>query len=268
MKILDRLPKRSRLRQMGAAREEVERLRARLLGENDLFRGIAAEEMDAIAGKLPMATCARGQLLYAPGETGEALFILKAGQVRLYRIATDGRKLVLATVGPGTVFGEMAAIGQSMTDSFAEAVDDCVVCIMSRIDIEQVMLEHPSVAVQMVCLLSARLHEAQNKLEEFAFTPVPERVARLLLSLAQDGEVAGYSHQELADMIGTSRETVSRAMVELKTAGIVEIDRRCIRLLDVAALRGSAAKTSEARNRPKPVASAKGSSGNNRLGGG
>lgn len=236
MRILDRLPKRSRLRPVGAAREQVERLRARLLSENDLFRGLPAEDMEAIAGKLPMATCPRGQLLYAPGETGEALFILKAGQVRLYRIAADGRKLVLATVGPGTVFGEMAAVGQSMTDSFAEAVDDAVVCIMSRIDIEQVMLEHPSVAVQMVRVLSGRLHEAEKRLEQFAFAPVPERVARLLLSLAQDGEVAGYSHQELADMIGTSRETVSRAMVELKTAGIVEIDRRCIKLLDMAAL--------------------------------
>ncbi len=237
MKILDRIPGRSNLKRVAASPEDVDRLRARLLSENDLFRGMAADEMNAIAGRLPMATCKRGQLLYAPGETGEALFILKAGQVRLYRIAADGRKLVLATVGPGAVFGEMAAIGQSMTDSFAEAVDDSVVCIMSRIDIEQVMLEYPSVAVQLVRVLSGRLHEAEKRLEQFAFAPVPERVARLLLSLAHGGEVAGYSHQELADMIGTSRETVSRAMVDLKTAGILEIDRRCIRLLDIEALR-------------------------------
>jgi CRP-like cAMP-binding protein len=237
MKILDRLPRRSRLKHIGVAREEIERLRARLLSESDLFRGVDAAEMSTIAGRFPMATCARGQLLYAPGETGEALFILKAGQVRLYRIAADGRKLVLATLGPGTVFGEMTAIGQSMTDSFAEAVDECVVCIMSRVDIEAVMLDYPAVAVEMVRLLSKRLHEAEDRLQEMAFTPVPERLARLLLSLARNGEVAGYSHQELADMIGTSRETVSRAMVDLKTAGIVEIDRRCIRLLDIATLR-------------------------------
>ncbi len=243
MKILDRLPRRSRLRPVGVAREEVERLRTRLLSENDLFRGLGAKDMDAIAGRFPMATCAQGQLLYAPGETGEGLFILKAGQVRLYRLAADGRKLVLATLGPGAVFGEMAAIGQSMTDSYAEAIDECVVCIMSRVDIEQVMIDHPTVAVQLVRVLSARLHEAETRLEQMAFTPVPERVARLLLSLARGGEVAGYSHQELADMIGTSRETVSRAMVDLKTAGIVEIDRRCIRLLDVAALREQAGET-------------------------
>jgi CRP-like cAMP-binding protein len=237
MKILDRFAGRPRLKQVGVTREEVDRLRTRLLSENDLFRGMAGEELEQLSGKLPMATCARGQLLYAPGETGEALFILKAGQVRIYRIAPDGRRLVLATLGPGTVFGDMAAIGQSMTDSFAEALDDCVVCIMSRIDVEQVMLEHPSVAVQLVRLLSSRLHEAEERLQQFAFTPVPERVAQLLLTLARGDEVAGYSHQDLADMLGTSRETVSRAMVDLKSAGLVEIDRRSIRLLDVEGLR-------------------------------
>ncbi len=245
MKLLSRVPKRAQLRHVGAAPEEIARLRARLLSENDLFRGLAAEDMASIARRLPMATCRRGQLIYAPGETGEALFILKAGHVRLYRLAADGRKLVLATLAPGAVFGEMAAIAQSMTDSFAEAIDECVVCIMSRVDIEQVMLDHPTVAVQMVRLLSSRLHEAENKLEQMAFAPVPERVARLLLTLAQGGEVAGYSHQELADMIGTSRETVSRALVELKTAAIVEIDRRCIRLLDTEALRGQAGELAE-----------------------
>ena len=236
MKILERFPKPSRLTRIVAGREEAARLRARLLSESDLFRGLPDDEMAVIAGKLPMATCHRGQLLYAPGETGEVLFILKAGRVRLYRLAADGRKLVLATVGPGTAFGEMSVLGQSMTGSFAEAIDESVVCMMSRIDIEEVMIEHPTVAVQMVRLLSMRLHEAENKLEQMAFTPVPERLARLLLSLSKGDEVAGYSHQELADMIGTARETVSRVLVEWKTAGVITIDRRSIRMLDAAAL--------------------------------
>ena len=241
MKLLGgRAPKRFRLKQVAFTRSDGERLRAQLLSENDLFRGLPANDMAALAERLPMATSQRGQLIYAPGETGEVLFILKAGSVRLYRLAVDGRKLVLATLGPGTVFGEMSVLGQSMTDSFAEAVDECVVCLMSRIDIEQVMLEHPTVAVRMVQLLSSRLHEAENKLEQMAFAPVPERVARLLLTLAQGNEVPGYSHQELADMIGTSRETVSRALVDLKIAGIIAIDRRCIQLLDAGALHAQA----------------------------
>lgn len=246
MKLLGaRAPKPPRLNHVALTRSEGERLRARLLSENDLFKGLPEADMAALAEKLPMATSHRGQLIFTPGETGEVLFVLKAGNVRLYRLAADGRKLVLANLGPGTVFGEMSVLGQSMTDSFAEAVDECVLCLMSRVDIEQVMLEHPRVAVRMVGLLSKRLHEAENKLEQMAFTPVPERVARLLLTLAQGNEVPGYSHQELADMIGTSRETVSRALVDLKIAGIIGIDRRCIQLLDTRALQAQAGDFSE-----------------------
>lgn len=215
---------------------ELERLRTALLSASDLFHGMDAGEMKRIAGRLPMATCRQGQLLYEPAETDDALFVLKAGNVRLYRLAPDGRKLVVAVLGPGSIFGEMAAIGQSMTGSFAEAVDDCTVCIMSQVDIEQIMLEHPAVAVQMVRLLSARLREAEDKLEQMAFAPVHRRLARLLLQLARNGEVAGYSHQELADMVGVSRETVSRAIIDLKSAGVIAVDRRCIQILDSGAL--------------------------------
>ncbi|MGD9935157.1 MAG: Crp/Fnr family transcriptional regulator, partial [Dehalococcoidia bacterium] len=180
-------------------------------------------------------------IIYAPGETGEAHFVLKAGRVRLYRIAPDGRKLVLQTVGPGTAFGEMAFLGQTMTGSFAEAVDECTICIMSRVDIEQIMLEHPPVAVRLVRLMSGRLRDAEDRLEQMAFSPVSSRLARLLLELEHDHDVEGYSHQDLAELLGISRETVSRAMVEFKNRGWLQVDRRCIRLLDIDALREVAA---------------------------
>jgi len=207
-----------------------------LLQENFLFQGVEPAAMESIAGKLPMATCRPGQVIYQPGETGEALFILKAGHVRLYRIAADGRKLVLATVGPGTAFGDMSVLGQSMVGSFAEAIEDSTICIMSRVDIEQIVLEHPQVGIRMVELLSERLRDAENRLEQMAFAPVSTRLARLLVALADGSEIAGHSHQDLAEMIGTSRETVSRALVEFKTFGWVEIDRRCIRITNLSAL--------------------------------
>lgn len=215
---------------------EAERLRATLLQENDLFRGLGPDEMVEIAEKLPMATCRPGQIIYEPGETGEALFILKSGHIRLYRIAPDGRKLVLATLGSGTAFGDMSVLGQSMIGSFAEATDECTICIMSRVDIEQIILEHPRVAIRMVELLSGRLRDVENRLEQMAFAPVPTRLAQLLIDLDHNSEVAGHSHQDLAEMIGTSRETVSRALVEFKADGWVEIDRRCIRIVNRQAI--------------------------------
>ncbi len=231
-----------RLQPVATLHGDMERLRARLLSENDLFKSLTPGDMGDLANRLAMVTCPRGRLVYAPGETGEALFILKTGHVRLYRLAADGRKLVFATLEPGTVFGEMGVIGQSMTGTFAEAVEDCTVCIMSQVDVERVMIDHPGVALTMIRLLSKRLQTAEDMLEQLAFTPVASRVARLLLTLVVGDEVAGYSHQELADMLATSRETVSRALVDLKMAGVIAIDRRCIRLLDREAL-VSAAET-------------------------
>ncbi len=193
--------------------------------------------MDSIAERLSMATCKSGQVIYAPGETGEALFVLKSGNVRIYRLAPDGRKLVLATMGPGSVFGEMGSLGQSMTGSFAEAVSDATVCIMSGIDVDEYLMSHPDVALRMIRLLSTRLSTAEDRLEQISFQPVPVRVGHLLLNLANDdGEVEGFTHQELADLLGTSRETVSRATVELKTLGFISTDRRCTRILDRAGL--------------------------------
>ena len=237
MRVLDRLRGRGQLTQVSRVTPQIAELRNALLSQSDLFRGLAQDEMRRIGDRLPMATAHRGQLIYAPGETPEALFLLKAGRVRVYRLAEDGRKLVLGTFGPGTAFGEMSFLGQSMTGSFAEAIDDCTVCVMSRLDVEALIQEHPGVAVRLVELISQRLREAEDKLEQIAFRSVPTRLGRLLLSLgSRGGIVDGYSHQELADMIGTSRETVSRTLVELKNAGIVDIERRRIRILDRGAL--------------------------------
>jgi CRP/FNR family transcriptional regulator, cyclic AMP receptor protein len=234
---MERLKRRGQLSEVPNVTSRIAELRNALLSENDLFRGIGETEMTQIGERLPMATADRGSLIYTPGETPDALFLLKSGNVRIYRLAEDGRKLVLATVGPGTAFGEMSLLGQSMTGSFAEAIDDCTVCVMSTVDVEQLMEEHPAVAVRLVQLMSSRLRQAEDQLEQLAFRSVPARLGKLLLTLADDsGEVSGHSHQELADMIGTSRETVSRALVELKAEGLVSIERRCVRLLNREAL--------------------------------
>ncbi len=175
--------------------------------------------------------------MYAPDDTGEALFVLKSGSVRVYRLAPDGRKLVLATVGMGSVFGQMGSLGQTMTGSFAEAVSDGTVCVMSGIDVDEYLLSHPAVALRMIRLLSSRLGAAEDRLEQILFQPVPVRVGHLLLTLAnEDGEIEGFTHQQLAELIGTSRETVPRATVEFKNLGFISTDRRCTRIVDADGL--------------------------------
>ena len=237
MSIVDKFRPRSRLREVGQMSTELARLKNALLRENDLFRGLTGPEMESIGDRLPMATARTGQLIYSPGQTGEALFLLKTGRVRIYRLAADGRKIVLATVEPGTAFGEMSLLGESMTGSFAEAMEDCTVCVMSRIDVEEIMRGHPEVAIHLTEIVADRLRRTEDLLQAVAFEAVPVRLARLLIGLSgEKDEIRGFSHQELADMVGTSRETVSRALVDLKNQGAIDIDRRSIAIIDRATL--------------------------------
>lgn len=203
------------------------------LRQTDLFRDLSGAEMQEIDRMTAMTTCRRGKVFYTPGETGEVLFILKKGRVNVYRIAPDGKKLVTATVEAGTVFGEMSLIGQGMHDSFAEAADECTLCVMSRADVEYLLTTKPALALRVVEIMAGRLREAEARLESVAFRSVPARIAATLVQLSHDGrQINGVSHQELADMVGTYRETVTRVLNDFQAEGLIELGRMRIRLLD------------------------------------
>jgi CRP-like cAMP-binding protein len=99
--------------------------------------------MDALAAAAPMKTYSSGALIYTPHQPLEALFILKRGRIRIFRISSDGRALTTAIITPGTIFGEMVIVGQRMHDSFAEALDEAVVCVMNQHDVRRLLLSAP-----------------------------------------------------------------------------------------------------------------------------
>jgi CRP-like cAMP-binding protein len=154
-----------------------ERTKVAYLSETDLFQDMDARDLEQLERGTAMTTCQRGTVFYTPGETGEVLFILKQGRVNLYRMTAEGKKLVTATVEPGTVFGEMSMIGQGMVDSFAEAAADCTLCVMSRTDVERLIREHPSVSLRLLELLATRLDAAEERLADVAYKSVPARIA-------------------------------------------------------------------------------------------
>lgn len=211
----------------------------RYLAETDIFRGFSPEEMAELDRVTAMSTCRRGRVFYTPGETGEVLFILKQGCVNIYRIAPDGRKLITATIGPGTIFGEMSLIGQGMRGSFAEAAEECTLCVMSRADLEHLLLTYPRVALRLIEVLAARLEETEERLETLAFKSVSARLAATLLHLAGVGgqEVTGVTHQDLAEMVGAYRETVTRILNEFRVQGLIDLHRQRIRIANPAGLR-------------------------------
>jgi len=140
----------------------------------------------------------------------------------------------LATLEPGTFFGEMPLLGARMRHASAEAVEDCLVCVMSEADIERLVLTKPQVALRMLEVLGRRLAEAEDRLQDLAYRTVSARLASLLLRLAlePDNRIDGLSHQQLGDMVGAYRETVTKVLGEFEIAGYVQLGRRRIGLLD------------------------------------
>lgn len=213
------------------------------LSEMDLFQDLSQEDIAWLDRLTNMLECRKGQLVYSPEEGKEVLFLLKKGAVQIYRLSPEGKKLVISALGPGTFFGEMSLFGQGMYDSFAEASEDATLCAMRRSDLEQIVLAKPAVALRLLQVLGGRLRDSQRALEELAFKPVPARLAALLLRLWHENgnqPITGLTHQDLADMAGTLRETTTEVLNQFKAAGLIELHRMNINLLDVDGLNGVA----------------------------
>lgn len=215
-----------------------------------LFQDLSAAEQLALEQRMPYQNVPAGTLIYSPEERSEVLFLLKRGRVRLYRLSPDGKALTTALVEPGSIFGEMALLGQGMQDSFAEALEDCTLYTLNRRDVQDLLLADARVARRLLEIVSRRLTAAEQKLEEFAFKNVPQRLASLLLRLAphsaqeQPGPVTlpvRYTHQQLAELIGTYRETVTKVLNDFRQQGLIGVEKGHIQLRDVAALEKMAA---------------------------
>lgn len=211
------------------------------LAEVDIFRDLSSAEMDAIAKAAPMRNYASGEVLYSPNKSVEKLFILKQGRVRIFRISPDGRALTTSIVNPGTVFGEMALLGQRMYDNFAEALEECVVCEMGRDDVHRFLLSDPRIAARIAEILSTRLAEMERRLSDSVFKTVPQRIALTLTTLAGQERRLGLAgraaqvaltHEQIAALAGTSRETATKVLGEFAEQKLIRLGRGRIVLVD------------------------------------
>ena len=198
----------------------------------DLFRGLTDEELREVERVTTTHSFRKGEVIYTPGETGEALFLLREGAVQIYRMSPEGRKLVIAHLLPFSFFGEMSCIGQGMYDTFAEVTEDSTIVTMNCAVLNTLLIRKPQVARRILEAFGRRVIEAERQLEDTVFKGMTARVAALLLREADGDEVDGLSHQDIAERLGVYRETATNALNELKAAGLIEIGRKHIRLLD------------------------------------
>ncbi|WP_450170595.1 Crp/Fnr family transcriptional regulator [Streptomyces chengmaiensis] len=191
-----------------------------------------------------MKTYHAGEILYSPTQPSEVLFILKKGRVRVFRVSADGRALTTAIISPGTIFGEMVLLGQHMYDNYAEALDDTVVCVMSRADIHKFLLSDARIAARITAILGRRLADLEQRLSDSVFKTVAQRVATTLTTLTSAQPPAGLlrpvgrhrqialTHEQRAALAGTSRETCTKVLRDYADHGLLSLARGRITVLD------------------------------------
>jgi CRP/FNR family transcriptional regulator len=181
---------------------------------------------------LPKRNFKKGDSVYPSNVKGPTLFLIRSGAVTITRPSVSGQQFDVKTLGPGALFGEMPMTGQTMLGAHAVAAEPTKVALINMAEFEKLATASPSIALNLARQIGPRLVEAQRRHEQAAFQPVTSRISSLLLRMAnKEGDVMGHTHQEMADMLGVYRETVTNAIAELKADGLIKVGRKKIRVL-------------------------------------
>jgi CRP/FNR family transcriptional regulator, cyclic AMP receptor protein len=228
-----------------------------LLSRVDIFESLSKEEIREILDDLLQRNVeinlSPGEVFYTPLEPDGKLFILTNGRVRIYKMEAS-REFTLEVVEAGTVFGEIAFTPYAFRESYAEAMEPCVVFAMERAEVERLILRKPQVGIRIISLLSERLHYYETRMQDVTLKEVPARLASLILFLVKSEGVrspeeiripTSYTHDHLGTMIGANREAVTRAFGRLQDEGALQIRRRIIYVEDVDALQRTAGRLLE-----------------------
>jgi CRP/FNR family transcriptional regulator, cyclic AMP receptor protein len=205
-----------------------------------LFSGLQRDEIQKFADLTRERAYPKGSVILFQDDPGDSLFVLRAGRVKVVLIGEDGREVILGVLEPGAHFGELALIDDQPRSAHVIAMEDAQLLILRREDFRRRVEANPTVAWALLTELSRRLRRADVKIGGLVLLDVPGRIARLLLDLADEAGSESIdkplTHQTIAQMIGASRETVSRAMKEFQDAGLITVERRRIAVGDRAAL--------------------------------
>lgn len=200
----------------------------------DLFHGLSEDELRECERTLPMFEAVPGRILYTPGQQTEALYVIKDGSVRLYRISREGREVNLGTLGTGDVFGTLPMFGAASRNTLAETASNSVICMINEHQLQDLLGRHPDIAIHLLRLLGERLMMVEDLAEDFVFRTAEQRVTRSVLKLLAergDGKLA-VSHEQIAKDAGVARETVTKVLDSMKRRGWLKIGYRSIKVLD------------------------------------
>jgi CRP-like cAMP-binding protein len=212
-----------------------------VLAKAGLFQGVASEAAEAVAASLEYADYGRGETVFAEGEQGDTLYIVLEGKVKIGRRATDGRENMLSVMGPSDMFGELSLFDPGPRTATATVVTDARLASLAHAALRPWLTNRPEIAEQLLRVLARRLRRTNDALADLIFTDVPGRVAKQLLALSerfgsQEADGLRVTHdltqEELAQLVGASRETVNKALADFASRGWVRVDSRALTILD------------------------------------
>jgi CRP/FNR family cyclic AMP-dependent transcriptional regulator len=205
-----------------------------------MFSGLQRDELLKFAELTRERTYPKGSVILFQGDPGDSLYVLRQGRAKVVLIGEDGREVILAVLEPGAHFGELALIDDQPRSAHVIAMEDSQLLILRREDFRRRVEANPPVAWALLTELSRRLRRADQKIGGLVLLDVPGRISRLLLDLSAESDSATIekplTHQTIAQMIGASRETVSRAMKEFQEEGLIRVERRRIAVANRDAL--------------------------------
>lgn len=206
-----------------------------------LFASFPEEPLRTLATVVSRRTATRGSIIMAAGDPTDSLYIILSGRFKVMMSDADGKEVILSILAPGEFFGEMGLIDDAPRSASVVAIEPCELLVITRRDFKKCMTENADMAMAVMKGLVRRLREADRKIGSLALLDVYGRVARLLLDMSEtvDGQkmvTKRLPKQDIAKMIGASREMVSRVMKDLQTGGYIEMRGSSIVLRDTIVL--------------------------------
>jgi CRP/FNR family transcriptional regulator len=227
----------------GAERLEYSRCvasKTELLTQVQLFAGLAASELDALAQRSIERRFPNGDMLFWEGEPCAGIFILVQGKVKIFKTSASGREMMLSLESAPSTVAELPLFDGGPYPASVRAVGDAVTYFINKADFYQVCRQHPDVALKVLAVVGRRLRHLVAIVESVTFGSVTKRLARLLLDLrAQAGTnefPMALTHQELASRLGTVREVVSRNLARFREQGLLQVQDQKMRILDLPGL--------------------------------
>ncbi|MBI2252946.1 MAG: Crp/Fnr family transcriptional regulator [Armatimonadetes bacterium] len=222
--------------------QKQERLKLWYLKRFNLFKSLPPEDIETLAKISYMINVKQREPIYFPGETANTIYTIKSGLVKISKLSPDGKEIILVILSQGEIFGEMTIMGEEFRDVEAKAMEDTLLCVSKKDDFLNILRKNPKFSFSITKLISFRLKQIEAKLENLLFKDVPTRLAETLIQLSQQYGIATargakfkarFTHQDLANLIGSTRETVSSFLAAWKKDGIIDMEGRKIVLLNL-----------------------------------